>query len=125
MNLGLFYTLIRKFCLTTGFLFFCVASFAQESVELSLDKPNAIVDLKTKEGVTLVKGEWRYSDVQIVDKDFKAPGASGDDKHEIYATGKNIKTHDIFPKASAKDFDDTKWEKLDPTTLEQRRGNGL
>ena len=125
MNLGLFDTLIQKSCLTTGFLLFCVTAFSQESVELSLDKPNAIIDLKTKEGVDLIKGEWRYSDVQIVDKDFKSPGPSGDDQHEIYATGKETKTHDIFPKAGAKDFDDSSWEKLDPATLEQRRGNGL
>jgi gluconolactonase len=102
-----------------------VAAHAQESVELSLDKPNAIVDLKTKEGIGFVKGEWRYSDVQIVDKDFKAPGPSVDDKLALYPTGKVIKTHDISPKAGVKGFDDSKWEKLDPTTLELRRGTGL
>jgi len=111
------------------FLFFLTLSFsaiqAQESVELSLDKPNVIVNLKTKEGVSLVKGEWRYSDVQIVEKDFKSPGPSGDDKLALYPTGKTIKTHDISPKAGVKDFNDSQWEKLDPTTLELRRGTGL
>lgn len=111
------------------FLFFLTLSFfaiqAQESVELSLDKPSAIVNLKTKEGVSLVKGEWRYSDVQIIDKDFKSPGSSADDKLALYPTGKTIKTHDISPKAGVKDFNDSQWEKLDPTTLELRRGTGL
>lgn len=111
------------------FLFFLTLSFfaiqAQESVELSLDKPSAIVNLKTKEGVSLVKGEWRYSDVQIIDKDFKSPGPSADDKLALYPTGKTIKTHDISPKAGVKDFNDSQWEKLDPTTLELRRGTGL
>ncbi|MBI1767032.1 MAG: SMP-30/gluconolactonase/LRE family protein [Bacteroidetes bacterium] len=125
-NLGLFgFRLIGKFRVTAGFLLFCVIANAQESVELSIGKPDAIVNLKTKEGSTLVKGEWRYSDVQIVEKDFKTPGSSEEDKLALYPTGKAIKTHDIFPKAGAKDFDDSKWEKLDPTSLEMRRGTGL
>src|SRR5882724_4257492 len=123
-NLGLF-GLVRKFRVTAGFLLFCVAANAQESVELSIGKPEAIVNLKTKEGASLVNSVWRYSDVQIIEKDFKAPGPSADDKLALYPTGKAIKTHDIFPKAGAKDFDDTKWEKLDPTSLELRRGTGL
>lgn len=114
-----------KYNLLLLFLLSFLAIQAQESVELSLDKPNAIVDLKTKEGAALVKGEWRYSDVQIIDKDFKAPGPSADDKLALYPTGKAIKTHDISPKAGVKEFDDSKWEKLDPTTLELRRGTGL
>jgi gluconolactonase len=108
-----------------GFLFICFSALAQESVELSLDKPNAIVDLKNKESIALVKGEWRYIDAKIIDKDFKAPGPSVDDKLALYPSGKSIKTHDIFPKAGVKDFDDSKWEKLDPTSLELRRGTGL
>jgi gluconolactonase len=110
-----------------GLLVVCfgLVAQAQESVELSLDKPNAIVDLKTTAGVALVKGEWRYSDVAVVDKMFNSPGPSGDDKLLLYPTGPAKKTNDISPKAGPKDFDDNKWEKLDPTTLERRRGNGL
>jgi len=29
-------------------------------------RPDATIDLRTREGVQLVRGEWRYSDVQIV-----------------------------------------------------------
>ncbi|NOS55280.1 MAG: SMP-30/gluconolactonase/LRE family protein [Cyclobacteriaceae bacterium] len=108
-----------------GFLILSIAGFAQESVELSIGKPNAIVDLKTKEGASLLNAQWRYSDAQIVEKDFKAPGPSGDDKLALYPTGKQLKTHDIFPKAGTKDFNDAQWEKLDATSLEQRRGTGL
>ncbi len=125
MVLGLIYTLVRKFRQTAGFLLFSVTVVAQESVELSLSKPDAIVDLKTKEGVSYVKGEWRYSDAQIIDKNFNAPGTSPEDKLALYPTGKAIRTHDIFPKAGAKDFDDSGWEKLDATSLEARKGTGL
>lgn len=117
--------LLKKLRVTAGFFLFCLPAWAQESIELSLDKPAAIVNLKTKEGIDLVKGEWRYSDVQIIDKDFKSPGPSADDKLSLYPTGRPIKTHDIAPKAGVKDFDDSRWEKLDPTTLEDRRGTGL
>lgn len=125
MKIGLFHKLVWRLVVTTGFPFFFIGAMAQESVELSLNKPNAIVDLKTKDGVAFVKGEWRYSDAQIVDKDFKAPGPLADDKLALYPTGKSIKTHDIFPKAGAKDFNDGQWERLDPTSLELRRGTGL
>ncbi len=117
--------MVRRLCLVTGFLFFSVFASAQESVELSLDKPNSIVDLRTHAGIALVNGTWRYSDARIVDKDFKSPGPSADDKHALYPTGMMIKTQDIFPKAGAKDFNDGQWEKLDPASLELRRGTGL
>ncbi|MFM9838983.1 MAG: SMP-30/gluconolactonase/LRE family protein [Cyclobacteriaceae bacterium] len=125
MNMGWCHSLVRKSRVIVGFLLINAGLFAQESVELSFGKPSAIIDLKTKDGVTLVKGEWRYTDAQIVDKDFKAPGPSADDKLALYPTGKPIKTHDIFPKAGAIDFNDSKWEKLDATSLELRRGTGL
>ncbi len=125
MQVGLFHFLIRKLRLLAGFLFFGVTAFAQESVELSVGKADAIVDLKTKEGVALVNGEWRYSDVRIVEKEFKAPGPTGDDPLLLYPTGRTIKTNDIFPKAGVKSFDDKQWIKLDPSSLEARRGTGL
>lgn len=108
-----------------GFLLFNVSVLAQESVELSLSKPDAIVDLKTNEGVAFVKAQWRYSNAEIIDKDFRAPGTSRGDNLALYPTGQSIRTHDIFPKAGAKDFDDRQWEKLDATSLEMRRGTGL
>jgi gluconolactonase len=125
MKLGLLNRLVRKFRLITGFLLFSATILAQESVELSLNKPDAIVDLRTKEGVGYVKGEWRYSDAQIIDKDFNAPGASAEDKLALYPTGESIRTHDIFPKAGAKDFDDSRWQRIDASSLESRRGTGL
>jgi len=81
-------------------------------------RPDAIVDLRTKEGVELIKGQWRYSDVRIVETDFRAPGA------DLKPSGRPIKTYDYTPHAGVAGFDDSQWEVLDPTTLEARRATG-
>ncbi|HWP57065.1 MAG TPA: SMP-30/gluconolactonase/LRE family protein [Candidatus Acidoferrales bacterium] len=81
-------------------------------------KPEATVDLATKEGVRLVKGEWRYSDTRIIEVDFKAAGVDGQ------PTGKPNKAYDLEPHAGRADFDDSRWEAIDPETLPQRRSAG-
>jgi gluconolactonase len=115
----------RKLGVLSSFFLWSTLIFAQESVELAIGTPDAVIDLKTKQGAALVNGVWHYSEVQIVEKDFKGPGPSVDDKLFLYPTGAAITTHDIFPKAGVKDFDDSGWEKLEPTSLESRRGRGL
>jgi len=81
-------------------------------------RPDAIVDLRTREGVDLVKGQWRYRDAQIVEVDARAPGA------DLRPSGPPIRTHDSAPRAGARDYDDSTWMALDPTALEGRRGTG-
>jgi gluconolactonase len=81
-------------------------------------RPDATIDLRTREGAELVKGVWRYSDVKIVEADFRAPGP------DLKPSGKPNKTYDYTPHAGAVDFDDSKWEALDPTALEARRSSG-
>ena len=81
-------------------------------------KPEATIDLATKAGVDLVKGQWRYSDTKIIEVDFKA---AGPDKQP---TGAPIKTYDYEPHAGGADFDDSKWETIEPTTLDARRSTG-
>jgi gluconolactonase len=88
------------------------------ATELPSGPPEATIDLATKEGVRLVKGEWRYSDTKIIQVDFRAPGPDGQ------PTGKSNKTYDYTPKAGGADFDDSLWEVIDPTTLDKRRGTG-
>jgi hypothetical protein len=70
------------------------------------------IDLRTKEGVQAVKGEWRYSDVKVVEVAAKT------------AEGQPTTTYNLEPKAFPTDFDDSKWEVLDPTTLRKPRGGG-
>ncbi len=81
-------------------------------------EPLATIDLATAEGVQLVNAQWRYSDTKIVEVDFKAAGADGQ------PTGAPNKTYDYVPHAGGADFDDSRWEVLDPATLNKRRGNG-
>jgi len=81
-------------------------------------RPDATIDLRTREGADLVRGVWRYSDVKIVETDFRAPGP------DLKPSGKPSKTYDYNPHAGAADFDDSKWEVLNPTTLEARRSGG-
>ena len=81
-------------------------------------RPDATIDLRTKEGVQLIKGEWRYSDVQILQVDAKGPGP------DLKPSGVPVKTYDYAPHAGIARFDDSKWAVLDPVTLDARRGNG-
>jgi hypothetical protein len=85
---------------------------------LAKRKPEATIDLATKQGVESVKGDWRYSDTKIIEVDFKAAGADGQ------PTGAPNKAYDLTPHAGRADFDDSKWEVIDPTTLDKRRSAG-
>ena len=73
------------------------------------DKPDATVNLATKEGVDLVKGGWRYRDVEI---------KTVDAAKKVY----NYEPH--ANQAAKPDYDDSSWELLDPTTLNKPRGGG-
>ncbi len=70
------------------------------------------IDLRTKDGVAAIKGEWRYIDVKLVEVPTKTPD------------GKPTTTYNIEPKAFGPEFDDSKWELADPTTLKNPRGGG-
>jgi gluconolactonase len=112
--------------LIVGFVISAVSLATPQSVaaqniaaqEPPYGRPDATIDLRTREGAELVKGVWRYSDVKIVEADFLAPGP------DLKPSGKPIKTYDYSPRAGAADFDDSKWDALDPTTLEARRSGG-
>src|SRR5258708_6223247 len=86
--------------------------------EMPVGSPEATIDLATESGVQLVKGQWRYHDTKIVDVDFRGPGPDGQ------PTGAPVKTYDYTPHAGGADFDDSAWEAIGATTLEQRRGHG-
>src|SRR5918995_6754824 len=65
---------------------------------LAVRKPDAVIDLATKEGLETVQGPWRYSDTRILEVDFKAPGPDGQ------PVDMPIKTYDFTPHAGGADF---------------------
>lgn len=81
-------------------------------------RPDSIIDLKTDEGVALVKGQWRYSDTRIVEVSHHSPGP------DLGPSGPPNKTYDYEPHAGTADFDDSRWELLAPAQLEERRSTG-
>jgi len=91
---------------------------AKTSADVPAGTPAAKIDLGTADGVNVVKGQWRYSDTKIVEVNFVGPGV---DKQP---TGAPVKTYDFAPHAGGVDFDDSQWEVITPTSLDQRRGNG-
>ena len=122
-----FFNLVNmKKTITIVFLsLLAIQVFSQESRELAIGQPNAVIDLRSKEGTMLVKSTWRYSTAKLVNANFKAPGPDKNDPQALYPTGQNIATQDLMPKAGAADFDDSKWQTLEPTKLEERLGTGL
>jgi len=86
--------------------------------EVGQGKTVATLDLATRAGLEAVRGAWRYSDVELVPTQHRAPDAQGQ------PTGATVNTWDYAPHAGARDFDDSSWQTIDPTTLAERRGNG-
>jgi len=82
------------------------------------DPAAASIDLTTAEGASLVQGNWRYRDVDLVRVPFREAGADGQ------PTGTLGSTWDIQPHAGVRDFDDHDWPVIDATTLAKHRGPG-
>lgn len=91
---------------------------AQSVQDPPFGKPDAVIDLSTKEGVDLVRGQWRYSDTKIIEVDSRGVGP------DLKPSGSPIKTYDYTPHAGGADFDDSKWQVIDPSTLDARRSTG-
>lgn len=99
--------------------------YAQESRELALGKASAIVDLRTTEGIQLVKAQWKSLNAQITPAKFNAPGPSDKDKLPLYPTGKSVNSFTLEPRYGTPAFEQANWENVSATDLETRRGNGL
>lgn len=78
----------------------------------------AVIDLRTREGVGLVAGSWRYTDARIVEATNKAPGADGK------PGAADAPTHDLSPRLCSSEFEAAAWEAIDPESLERRRTAG-
>jgi gluconolactonase len=95
-----------------------VADAAPRSLGPLDGRADAVVDLSTREGVALVRGQWRYSDARIVEVELGAPGP------DLRPSGPPARTRDLAPRAGAADFDDRAWAVLDAAALDGRRGAG-
>ena len=92
---------------------------AQHAERRAIDgRPDATVDLRTREGARIVNGQWRYADARVTEVDFQAPGP------DLKPSGRRVKTLDQGIKAGTAHFDDSKWEAIDASSLEMRRTNG-
>jgi gluconolactonase len=80
--------------------------------------PTAELDLANPAHVALLKAEWRYHDVRLVPVQHPGPDAAGQ------PTAAPQPTWDIEPHAGARDFDDTAWPRIEPSSVAQRRGAG-
>lgn len=74
------------------------------------------IDLGTKEGVEKVKGQWKFTNVKIIEVDGKAPDGTPNRTYNIDPPSKDV---------TKPDYDTSTWENVDPTTLGQRRSTGL
>src|SRR5437763_1649595 len=83
--------------------------------ELRDTRPEVSVNLMTDAGASVVNAQWRYSDTKIIETSFPGPGPDGQ------PTGGLRKTYDFAPHAGGLDFDDTAWERIAPSSLDQRR----
>jgi gluconolactonase len=81
-------------------------------------RPDATIDLRTREGAQVIQGKWRYNDVRIVEVDSKGLGP------DLKPSGAPVRTYDYTPHAGTAGFDDSQWPVIDPATLDARRGNG-
>ncbi len=94
------------------------SAYAQVTGDAPGVRPDAIIDLKTDEGIVLVKGQWRYNNAKVIDVAHHSPGV------DLGPSGPPNWTQDIDVHAGAADFDDSKWEPIKPAQLEERRSSG-
>jgi gluconolactonase len=94
------------------------SGMAQITTDVPAVLPAAVVDLRTVEGARLVGAEWRYRDAKVIEVEHHDPGP------DLRPSGPPNRTNDITPHAGAADFDDSKWQVIDPSALDRRRSHG-
>lgn len=107
--------LLRAISLSVLAVVGVIQAVGQMAQDPPFGRADAVVDLGSREGVQLVHGRWRYHDVKIVDADSRAVGP------DLKPSGDPIRTYDYTPHAGTRNFDDSQWEAIEPTTLDQRR----
>jgi len=83
--------------------------------------PDAVVDLQTEAGVSLVDGRWRYADAGVVPIEFVEVG------HPDDPLGPGLvpnQTFDVVPHAEGTEYDDSDWRVLEPEETQLRLSQG-
>ncbi len=108
-------------------LLVCVSGLvkAQESRQLSVDKPQAVADLRSTVGSALVDAKWYVQNARLEKMDFKSPGpGTNGDSLLLYPTGMNSTTNQLRPQIGDRDFEKN-FKEIKPADLEKRQGSGL
>jgi gluconolactonase len=95
-----------------------MVAFAQTTPPVPAVNAESVVDLRTAAGVSLVQGQWRYTDAQIASVPFRVAGP------DRKPSGPADIAHQLQPAALAENFDDSQWQAIAPESLEDRRGTG-
>jgi gluconolactonase len=117
---------IKKIAWILATCWVAAAAFSQEVRQLAVDKPQAIADLRTTEGASLVNAKWYVQPAHIQDQRFYLPGPQkgGGDALPLYPTGAAIQTQILHPQIGSEDFEKG-FEEIKATELEKRQGSGL
>jgi hypothetical protein len=91
--------------------------------ELLPGRPDAVVDLQTSAGATLVGASWRYADAHVREIAFVDVAGPGTPDPLGPGTAPN-RTYDVVPRAQAADYDDSAWALLAPEQTRDRRSQG-
>ncbi len=118
--------LVKVYILLIIGLVLAVITRAQETRQLAVNKPQAIADLKTTGGASLVQARWWVQPAHIHDRDFYLPGPQqgGGDMLLLYPTGASTKSNTLHPQVGEPDFE-AGFREIKPTQLEERQGTGL
>ncbi len=111
---------VRRLVLTFLFGLFpgaAALAAAQVPTDPPAGRPDAIVDLASKDGAALVGATWRYRDAKLVAVAARAPGP------DLRPSGAPIRAIDVSPSASEAFGEDSSWERIAPDGLAARRGS--
>jgi gluconolactonase len=119
------YSFLKIYALILAALLAALAAFTQETRQLSVDKPQAVADLRTTEGAALMSARWYVQPAKVTNASFNLPGrGTNGDLLLLYPTGLAISTNQLSPQSGSVNFDKG-FKEIKATDLESRQGTGL
>jgi gluconolactonase len=119
------YSFLKIYALILAALLAALAAFTQEVRQLAVDKPQAVADLRSAEGITLLNAKWYVQTAKVANASFNLPGrGTNGDLLLLYPTGPEITTKQLLPQSGSADFDKG-FKEIKASDLESRQGTGL